>query len=254
MSRAIRAAAPVIDMHSHFLPKNWPDYAAKFGGEGWPSMRHEAPLPLGTYGYGRSCDAMLMKGGDDFRPVTRACWDMGARVEDLDLNGIDHQVISATPILFQWSRDKDVAAEVARHMNEAALEMCAEPAAKGRFSALCQVPLQDVSTACRVLEEAMASGHVGVQIGNHVGKEDLGQPELVDFLSHCASIGAPVLVHPWDMCNPEGRLSDHMMQWTVGMPLETHLSVTSMILGGAFDRLPRNLKLCFAHGLSLIHI
>lgn len=39
-----------------------------------------------------------------------------------------------------------------------------------------------------------------------------------------------------------------MMGWTVGMPMETHLSISAMVLGGAFDRLPRSLKLCFAHG------
>lgn len=266
MRSAVKRAAGVVDMHSHFLPRTWPDFAARFGGENWPSMRHDGALPDGTFGYGasilgggayssnptafvgRRCDAMLMSGGEDFRPVTRACWDAAARVEDLDRCGIDHQIISATPILFQWSRAPAVAADVARYMNDAALEMCAEPAAAGRLSALCQVPLQDVGTACTIVDEAMASGHRGVQIGNHVGDRDLGHADLVAFLRHCADVGAPVLVHPWDMCNPDGRLDDHMMQWTVGMPLETHLSITSMILGGAFDELPASLKLCFAHG------
>ena len=32
------------------------------------------------------------------------------------------------------------------------------------------------------------------------------------------------------------------------MPCETHLSIATMILGGAFDRLPHNLRICFAHG------
>jgi aminocarboxymuconate-semialdehyde decarboxylase len=45
-----------------------------------------------------------------------------------------------------------------------------------------------------------------------------------------------------------GRNLKYMMGWTVGMPLETHLSITSMILSGAFDRLPKSLKICFAHG------
>ena len=48
--------------------------------------------------------------------------------------------------------------------------------------------------------------------------------------------------------NPDGRLSRHMLGWTVGMPAETQLAVASLILGGGFDRLPRSLKLCFAHG------
>jgi aminocarboxymuconate-semialdehyde decarboxylase len=39
-----------------------------------------------------------------------------------------------------------------------------------------------------------------------------------------------------------------MMGWTVSMPAETQLSIVSLILGGGFDRLPANLRLCFAHG------
>ncbi len=39
-----------------------------------------------------------------------------------------------------------------------------------------------------------------------------------------------------------------MLGWTVAMPAETQLSLNRMILGGAFDRLPRDLRICFAHG------
>ena len=39
-----------------------------------------------------------------------------------------------------------------------------------------------------------------------------------------------------------------MLAWTVAMPAETQLSLNRMILGGGFDRLPRDLRICFAHG------
>ena len=237
----------VVDMHSHFLPARWPDFSARHGGEAWPWMRHSGQ-PAGTFGYGRPCHAMLMQGEREFRPVTRACWDAAGRVADMDKAGVDLQLISATPILFQWQRPPKVALDVARHFNDAALEMCASRDAHGRLLPLCQVPLQSVDDACLEVERAMAAGHVGVQIGNHVGTRDLDADELVAFLSHCASIRAPVLVHPWDMDDLDGRLTKYMMGWTVGMPMETHLSITAMILGGAFDRLPRELDLCFAHG------
>jgi len=210
-------------------------------------MRHSGQ-PAGTFGYGRQCNAMLMQGEREFRPVTRACWDAAERVADMDKACVDLQLISATPILFQWQRPPKVALDVARHFNDAALEMCASRDAQGRLLPLCQVPLQSVDDACLEVERAMAAGHVGVQIGNHVGTRDLDADELVAFLSHCASIRAPVLVHPWDMDDLDGRLTKYMMGWTVGMPMETHLSITAMILGGAFDRLPRELDLCFAHG------
>jgi tryptophan 2,3-dioxygenase len=44
------------------------------------------------------------------------------------------------------------------------------------------------------------------------------------------------------------RMPKYMMPWTVGMPAETQLGIVAMILGGAFDKLPRTLRICFAHG------
>jgi tryptophan 2,3-dioxygenase len=93
----------------------------------------------------------------------------------------------------------------------------------------------------------MRSGHLGVQIGNHVGNKDLDDAGIVTFLQHCADEGAAVLVHPWEMFGRE-RMPKYMMPWTVGMPAETQLSVVALILSGAFDRLPTTLRICFAHG------
>jgi aminocarboxymuconate-semialdehyde decarboxylase len=93
----------------------------------------------------------------------------------------------------------------------------------------------------------MKAGHRGVQLGNHVGPKDFDDPGIVTFLQHCAAEGAAVLVHPWDMMGGE-RTRRFMMAWTVSMPAETQLTLVAMILGGAFDRLPRSLKICFAHG------
>ena len=59
-------------------------------------MRHTGELPGGTFGYQHKCSAMLMSGSEDFRPVTRAAFDPAARLEDLDKNGVDVQLISAT--------------------------------------------------------------------------------------------------------------------------------------------------------------
>jgi aminocarboxymuconate-semialdehyde decarboxylase len=44
------------------------------------------------------------------------------------------------------------------------------------------------------------------------------------------------------------RMSKYMLPWLVAMPAETQLSILWLILSGAFERLPRSLKLCFAHG------
>ena len=228
----------IVDMHTHFFPETWPDLAERFGTPDWPWMKH--------LGDGK---AMVMVGKKEFRPIYAACWDMDVRLAEMDRDGVDRQLMCSTPVLFGYTRPVAHALECARIFNDAALEMCAKPTGKnaGRIQALAQVPLQDTDAACRELERAMASGHVGVQIGNHVGDRDLDDAQLVTFLAQCAAIGAPVLVHPWDMLGGV-RTAKHMMGWTVSMPAETQLSIVAMILGGAFDKLPRSLKICFAHG------
>jgi aminocarboxymuconate-semialdehyde decarboxylase len=44
------------------------------------------------------------------------------------------------------------------------------------------------------------------------------------------------------------RMPRYQLPWLVAMPAETQLSILWLILSGAFERLPRSLKLCFAHG------
>ncbi len=222
-----------IDMHSHFFPREWEDLGKRFGGD-WPWMKH--------LGDGK---AMVMLGQKEFRPVYAACWDAAKRLEEMDRDGIDLQVMCSTPVLFAYARPAAQALYCAQLFNDAGLELAAR--GKGRLRTLCQVPLQDADAACKELTRAMQAGHLGVQIGNHVGDRDLDDAGIVTFLQHCAAEGAAVLVHPWDMMGG-ARTARWMMGWTVSMPAETQLSIVSLILGGGFDRLPENLRICFAHG------
>jgi aminocarboxymuconate-semialdehyde decarboxylase len=155
------------------------------------------------------------------------------------------QVLSATPVLFAYDRPAEEALDCAQIFNDAALELCGR--GKRRLKSFCQVPLQNVDAACKEVSRCMAAGHLGVQIGNHVGDMNLDDVAIVTFLHHCADVGAAVLVHPWEMLARE-RMPKYMMPWTVGMPAETQLSIVALILSGAFDRLPESLRICFAHG------
>ena len=225
---------PVIDIHNHFFPRAWPDLAARYGTLNWPWIRHT-----------EAGKADIMVGDRFFRQIYSACWDPEVRLNEMDRDGVETQVISATPVLFAYERPAEHALDCARLFNDTALDLCAQ--GKGRLKSLCQVPLQDIDAACKELSRCMRTGHLGVQIGNHVGEKNLDDPGIVTFLHHCAAEGAAVLVHPWDMLGSQ-RMPKYMMPWTVGMPAETQLGIVAMILGGAFDRLPKNLRICFVHG------
>jgi aminocarboxymuconate-semialdehyde decarboxylase len=221
-------AGPVIDVHTHIVPRDWPRLA------GVPWLRLDSER-----------EAMIMVEDNEFRAVHTPCWDPPTRLADMADDGVDMQVISPTPVFFCYDRPPVLAVKVSRIFNDLSLEMAQR--APGRLIPFCQVPLQDPDLACAELDRSRANGHAGVEIGNHVGDADLDDEGIVQFLQHCAATGTPVFVHPWDMTGSP-RVNRWMAQWLIGMPAETHLSILALILGGAFDRVPEELKICFAHG------
>ena len=222
-----------IDIHSHFFPLISQAEAARLNPERAPWLQRD----------GRK--GQIMVGDKAFRPVHDVLWDPQRRIEHLDEQGLDQQIMCATPVMFAYDAPIAKALPWAQLMNDRALEMTAS--APERLKVLAQVPLQDLDAACREASRAKACGHVGVQIGNHVGNHDLDHDNLVSFLTHCAHDQIPVLVHPWDMMGGE-RMKKWMLPWLVAMPAETQLGILSLILSGAFERIPESLRICFAHG------
>ena len=214
----------MIDVHTHYVPR---DLSTPSDG---PWVRDSS---------------VIMLADKEFRHIGANSWNVEARLDDMDADGVDVQVLSPTPVFFSYDAAPPAAADLARACNDIALDMCAS--APGRLLPMCQVPLQDPDAACAELSRCMSAGHVGVEIGNHVGDRDLDDAGVVTFLQHAASLGAAVFVHPWDM--PQSpRLDRWMARWLVGMPAETQLSIVAMILGGVFDKVGDDLRICFAHG------
>src|SRR5258708_13198814 len=180
----------VIDIHNHFFPESWPDLSARYGSPDWPWIKHTEP---------GKADVMI--GDRFFRHIYSACWDPEVRLQEMDRDGIDMQVMSATPVLFAYERPVEQALDCARLFNDAALEMCGR--GQGRLKSLCQVPLQPTDAACKELTSCMAAGHLGVQIGNHVGGKNLDDEGTLTFLQHCADEGAAGLIPPPGKFCPE---------------------------------------------------
>ena len=229
--------SPVIDIHAHFVPKKWPDLGNATGelepAEPWPWLRVDSER-----------EAMIMVGESEFRPITDNSWNAEQRLREMDADGVDKQMLAPTPLFFSYAEKPRVASTVAAIFNDLALEIAEE--GQGRLIPFCQVPLQDTKLAIKELDRCIDAGHQGVEIGNHVGDRDLDDEGIIDFLSHCAERNVPVFVHPWDMMESP-RVNRWMARWLTEMPAETHLSIIAMILGGAFDRIPESLRICFAH-------
>jgi len=223
-----------IDIHTHILPREIPDFAERFGYGDFIRLEHHRP----------SC-ARMMKGGEFFREVGDNCWEPARRIEECDRDRVDVQVLSTVPVMFSyWAKPRDTL-DVARFLNDDIAEVVREN--PKRFTALGTVPMQDAELAARELERCVEElGFPGVQIGTHVNEKDLDDPDLLPVFEHAEKLGAAVFVHPWDML-ARHRMTRYWLSWLVGMPAETALAICSVIFGGVLERLP-TLRIGFAHG------
>lgn len=232
-----------IDLHTHILPRDWPDWTKRSGYAGWVSLAHDAP------GCAAGCARMLQStpggGSKSFRDVGPNLWDVNVRLREMDNTHVHMQVLSTVPVMFSgWAAAKD-AYDLHRLLNDHITEVCA--AHPDRFAALSCIPMQDPQLACKELERCVKElGHRGVQIGTHVNGMNLDDTFIRPVLRHAAELGAAVFVHPWDMLGGE-RLKNYWMPWLVGMPTETTVAIMSILFGGVLDELP-GLRICFAHG------
>ena len=193
---------------------------------------------------GCSCGRMML---DDafFRDVEPNCWDSGVRIQDCDLAGVDVQVLSTVPVMFNYHQRPQHTHDLSQFLNDHIAGVVQN--APDRFIALGTLPMQDSALAIKELERCVSELHLpGVQIGTTVNGAQLDDPAIVDVLVAAESLDACVFVHPWDM-DPAGRLDRHWLKWLVGMPSETAGAMASVLMGGVVERLER-LRLCFAHG------
>jgi aminocarboxymuconate-semialdehyde decarboxylase len=232
-----------IDLHTHILPRDWPDLDAKYGYNGFVRLDHYQP-----------CCARMMIGDRVFREITDNVWDPRRRIEEMDRAGITMQVLSTVPVMFSyWAKPTD-ALDLSRRLNDHIAEVVrAHPK---RFAGLGTIPLQDPDLAAQELERCVGElGLRGAQIGTHVdanphsGRLDtlnLDNASLQPVWSAAEQLGTAIFVHPWDMLGKE-RMPNYWLPWLVGMPAETSLAICSMIFGGVFERFPK-LRVAFAHG------
>lgn len=223
-----------IDVHTHILPRDWPDLKEKYGYGGFVQMRHEMD----------GCACMEID-GKHFRKVEPNCYEPEARLADCERDGVDVQVLSTVPVMFSYWAKPEHGLDLSRFLNDHIAGVVAQY--PRRFIGLGTLPMQAPELAVRELERCVHELKLpGVEIGSHVNGWNLNDERLFPVFEAAQELGAAIFVHPWDMLGRE-RMEKYWLPWLVGMPAETCLAICSMIFGGVFERLPK-LRVAFAHG------
>jgi aminocarboxymuconate-semialdehyde decarboxylase len=223
-----------IDIHTHILPKNWPDLKEKYGYGGFIHLDHH------------KCGcARMMQEDKFFREVQSNCWDEHVRIKEYQDFGVQVQVLSTVPVMFSyWAKPND-AYDLSRFLNDHIAGIVkSQPK---HFIGLGTIPMQSTELAIKELERCVNElGLAGVQIGSNINDKNLDSPEFFDIFAAAEELGAAVFVHPWNMMGKD-VMQKYWLPWLVGMPAESSRAICSLIFGGVLQRLPK-LRIAFAHG------
>lgn len=200
-----------VDVHAHLFPRPFVDALERAGGG------------LGLPGQvARAFPALV---------------DIGARIDDLDRLGIDHQVLSLGP---PGTATADPAArtDLARRYND---EIAAAAAPwPGRFLAFAALPPDDTDAAVAELQRAVGElGAVGAQLFTNVDGRYADAAELHAVYDAAQELGVPVFLHPTTPACL--HLTDDLgLTVALGFLYETALVASRLVASGTmakFDRL-----------------
>lgn len=223
-----------IDIHTHILPKNWPNLKEKYGYGGFIHLDHH------------KCGcARMMQDDKFFREIQSNCWDEQVRMKEYDDFGVQVQVLSTVPVMFSYWAKPDDALDLSRFLNDHIAGIVKQH--PSRFIGLGTIPMQSADHAIKELERCVNElGLAGVQIGSNINDKNLDAPEFFEIFACAEQLGAAVFVHPWNMMGKD-VMQKYWLPWLVGMPAETSRAICSLIFGGVLQRLPK-LRVAFAHG------
>jgi aminocarboxymuconate-semialdehyde decarboxylase len=156
---------------------------------------------------------------------------------------ISHSMISPIPQLFLYDFPLEITTEMSRVYNQALANLiCKTP---DKLSAIGTVPLVQPDLAAQVLNEAVDIGLKGAIIGPGTAQRMLSDSFFQPFFEEANRLKAVIFIHPL-LCE-DPRLKRRMMPNLIGVPWESTVCATDVLLSGMIDKYP-DVKILFAHG------
>ena len=228
-----------VDIHTHIIPDNLPDFTKKFGYEGFVRLDKKSKT-----------EANMILFNENFRTINCNCWNPQVRTSEMKNSNIDVQVISPIPIMFSyWAEAKD-ALEQSQFINDFISDVCIKYPKK--FIGLGTIPMQSIDYSLKELARCKNELNLqGIEMGSNINEQNLNEEKFYDIFSACQDLSMSVFIHPWQMMGMS-KMKKYWLPWLVGMPAETTRAICSMIFGGIFDKFPK-LRVAFAHGGGNFH-
>lgn len=225
----------IVDVHTHIVPEQFPDYVGAASEQRWPTM-----CACETAGH-----KAVTIAGKTFREVTFSSWDTALRIADMDAEGVQRQALSPMPELLSYWFSADDGLTMCRYINETIAGMVA--VAPERFYGLGMVPLQDPELAAREMATLKRDyGLQGIEVGSNVNGVPIGDPRFEPVFAAAVEHDLAIFVHALHPAGMERVIGPPIMAALVAFPNENAFAVASVISGGLLDRYPQ-VRIGFSH-------
>ncbi|HEV8022412.1 MAG TPA: amidohydrolase family protein [Candidatus Lustribacter sp.] len=210
------AAGPLrrIDMHHHFLPRQYMlDEQKRFGEE-----------------HGNSAETN---------------WTPEAAIDACDRAGVDFAIASiSTPGV--WYGDVALGRRLARQWNEAAAQTVRDHPT--RFGFFAPIPLPDTEGSLAEIDYAFGTLHAdGINLLSNFSGKWLGDPAFTPVMEELNRRKALVYVHPtFAPCCTE-HMVPNVIAPIIEFPFDTARTIVSLVSSGTTTRFP-DIRFIFSHG------
>jgi aminocarboxymuconate-semialdehyde decarboxylase len=223
----------MYDFHTHFIPKDvmsWMEENRQTVNAEWITKEQNKE------------DFLFINQKWDFE-LKKAFIDLEIYRQEQEKANIRHSMISPIPQLFLYDFPKDVATELSRVYNQSLVNLVNNNSET--LSAVGTVPLGHPDQAAQVLAEAMNGGLKGAIIGPGIDDHMLSDRFFEPFFEEANRLKAILFIHPL-LCE-DPRLKRRMMPNLIGVPWETTVCATDILLSVMIEKYP-DIKILFAHG------
>jgi aminocarboxymuconate-semialdehyde decarboxylase len=223
----------LVDMHAHYLPREFPPVGGRAAGERWPRM-------LPAEGGARVFTTNAEGRGYTARPVW---WDPDERRAAMQSGGVDAEVVSPFPGVLGYAYAPQDALDLSRHVNESIAQLCrSDPR---HFLGLGMLPMQDPDLATNELANLKQLGLLGVEIASNINGVSLGDERFAGFFEAAEAAGLAIFVHGLAPTFAE-RLPPSAGAG-FGVAAEIGLGAASLAASGIFERCPA-IRIALSHG------
>jgi len=214
--------------------------------EGEPFTREKGKYPMAAPAFLRAAEAARRR----FTRAIQAGYSPAARLQDMDEQGIDVQILyptAAGQMLGREFRDLGLLAACCRAYNDWAAEYSSADSQRLRWAAI--LPMQDIDAARQEAVRAAALGAVSFYVRpNPVKGRSIFDEEYLPLWAEVEKLAVPISTHDSASSSVPSfgdRMNTHTSGHILSHPFEAMAAMAGLIWYGVVERLPN---------LTIVHV